>query len=841
MADPPPLRTAGHADRIDRSLPRALYLGAVLAFAGLIGMGLFADHQNRSAFERRQQSEVADEVNRLRANLEALISGELRLIVGLTAVLAAEPDLAAERFEALARKLLVETATIRNIAAAPDMVIRMVHPLEGNEAALGLDYRTVPDQWEAAERARAAGHMVVAGPLRLVQGGEGLVARMPVFLDPPGGAAAAEAGGSGPFWGLVAAVLDTERLYRASGLLAPGLAVELALVGRDGLGAEGEVFFGDPAILADRPVTAEVALPEGRWLVAAVPAGGWAETPPRTWLLWLAVLGFGALVVAPLPIAGRLAEDRQRTIGTLEERERELVRLSRRLDLALSASTVGVWDYNIDRDELIWDTRMNELYGMPGDKREHSYLDWRERLHPDDLAEASAVFQAAIEGRARYETRFRLLLPGGEIRHIRAIGAVYREPDGTSKIVGVNWDVTAEVERERELEDKRREAEAASVAKSRFLATMSHEIRTPMSGVLGMLDLLMASRLDAEQRLRAEIARGSATTLLTILNDILDLSKLEADRLTVEPVDLRIDTLIDAAVALFQPQADAKGIALVVEVAPHVPLWLVCDPVRLRQILVNLLSNAVKFTDAGRITVAVDWERGAERLRVVVEDTGIGIAPEDGERLFDPFTQLDGALDRRAGGTGLGLAICRQLAALMGGQVSVESVPGRGSRFVLTIASPRGVPPAEAVPAREAAAPVEPRSVLLVEDNPTNQMIVRAMLERDGHAVTSVDNGREALALVAPGRFDLVLMDVQMPLMDGPTTTRAIRALGPWAAALPIVALTANAMAGDRERYLALGMDDYLSKPVDPRALAAVVTRATAGRSAATLGEAEAS
>jgi sensor domain CHASE-containing protein/signal transduction histidine kinase len=616
MAEPPPLRTAGNADRIDRSLPRALYLGAALAFAGLIGMGLFADHQNRSAFERRQQSEVADEVNRLRANLEALISGELRLIVGLTAVLAAEPDLAAERFEALARKLLAETATIRNIAAAPDMVIRMVHPLEGNEATLGLDYRTVPDQWEAAERARDERHMVVAGPLRLVQGGEGLVARMPVFLDPPGGGAAPvdgseEAAGDGAFWGLVAAVLDTERLYRASGLLAPELAVEIALVGRDGLGAAGEVFFGDPAILAERPVTAEVTLPEGRWLVAAVPAGGWAETPPRTWLLWLAVLGFGALVVAPLPIAGRLAEDRQRTIGTLEERERELVRLSRRLDLALSASTVGVWDYNIDRDELIWDSRMNELYGMPGDKREHSYLDWRERLHPDDLPEASAVFQAAIEGRARYETRFRLLLPGGEIRHIRAIGAVYREADGTSKIVGVNWDVTAEVERERELEDKRREAEAASVAKSRFLATMSHEIRTPMSGVLGMLDLLIASRLDAEQRLRAEIARGSATTLLAILNDILDLSKLEADRLTVEPVDLRIDTLVDAAVALFQPQADAKGIALVVEVAPHVPLWLVCDPVRLRQILVNLLSNAVKFTDAGRITVAVDWERGA--------------------------------------------------------------------------------------------------------------------------------------------------------------------------------------------------------------------------------------
>jgi two-component system, sensor histidine kinase len=176
----------------------------------------------------------------------------------------------------------------------------------------------------------------------------------------------------------------------------------------------------------------------------------------------------------------------------------------------------------------------------------------------------------------------------------------------------------------------------------------------------------------------------------------------------------------------------------------------------------------------------------------------------------------------------------------MGGDVSVESAPGRGSRFALTVAAPRGVPRPEAVPAREAAVPVEPRSVLLVEDNPTNQMIVRAMLERDGHAVTCVDNGREALAMVAPDRFDLVLMDVQMPLMDGPTTTCAIRALGSWAAALPIVALTANAMAGDRERYLALGMDDYLSKPVDPRALAAVVARAAAGP-AATLGEAAAS
>ena len=426
----------------------------------------------------------------------------------------------------------------------------------------------------------------------------------------------------------------------------------------------------------------------------------------------------------------------------------------------------------------------------------------------------------------RYETQFRLLLAGGAIRHIRAIGAVYVASDGTSKIVGANWDVTADVERESELLAKRREAEAASVAKSRFLATMSHEIRTPMGGVLGMLDLLLDSPLCAEQRQRAEIARASASTLLTILDDILDLSKLEADRVQLDPVHMRIDRLVGEVAALFRPMAEAKGLPVAVEMAPGVPPWLICDPVRLRQIVVNLLSNAVKFTDSGRITLRIAYVARTARLSIAVEDTGIGIEPEAAEHLFQPFSQLDATLDRRAGGTGLGLAISNRLAALMGGDIALDSAPGRGSTFIATVSAPRGRPPEASEP--DARAVQRPLAVLLVEDNATNQLVVSAMLQRGGHLVTKAGDGLEALEAIRTSRFDVVLMDIEMPRMDGPTATAAIRAMDGATASLPIIALTANAMAGDRERYLALGMTDYLSKPIDPKALAAALARADA-------------
>jgi CheY-like chemotaxis protein len=417
------------------------------------------------------------------------------------------------------------------------------------------------------------------------------------------------------------------------------------------------------------------------------------------------------------------------------------------------------------------------------------------------------------------------------------MASVYEAPDGRRRLVGMLWDVTADVEREQELDLRRREAEAATLAKSRFLAAMSHEIRTPMSGVLGLLGLMLDEPLPEKQRERAEIALASARGLLQILNDILDFSKLEAALIRLSEEETAVRPLFEEVVALMAPAAAEKGIALGCEVADAVPERVTIDAMRLRQVLTNLLSNATKFTEEGAISVRADFarRRGEGRLCVEVSDTGIGIAAEQTGQVFEQFVQIDSSLSRRSGGTGLGLAIVKQLVELMGGEISVTSAPGKGSVFRFSI---RARPCAAArsedrAPAPGAAEPQPPLRVLLAEDNATNQYLISAFLQAAGHSLEAVGDGAAAVEAAAGGGFDVVLMDVQMPVLDGLAATRAIRALPGPAGRVPIVALTANAMSGDREECLEAGMDDYLAKPIEAAALAAALARARGGAEAA--------
>ncbi|MCC7266291.1 MAG: PAS domain S-box protein [Caulobacteraceae bacterium] len=385
------------------------------------------------------------------------------------------------------------------------------------------------------------------------------------------------------------------------------------------------------------------------------------------------------------------------------------------------------------------------------------------------------------------------------------------------RLIGALRDVTARVDARSQLQRAAEAAQAASVAKSTFLATMSHEIRTPLNGVLGMVQAMGRDELSPPQRARLSIIRESGEALLSILNDVLDLSKIEAGKLDLEEIEFDFLDLLSGAGAAFTPLANAKGLSLAIDVAGAEGIYR-GDPTRLRQIVYNLLSNAVKFTHQGQVRLTA--ERTGAWLRIVVEDTGIGITPEQQETLFRPFSQADASTTRRFGGAGLGLTICRELAARMGGEVSVESRPGAGSTFVLLAPLAYAGPSIASRAADGPEAPMEadrPLRVLAAEDNLTNQLVLRTLLAQAGVEVVVAENGRSAVDAWTQAPFDLVLMDICMPEMDGVQATREIRRLERerGRGRIPVIALTANALDHQVREYLAAGMDRCVTKPIE--------------------------
>ncbi len=513
-----------------------------------------------------------------------------------------------------------------------------------------------------------------------------------------------------------------------------------------------------------------------------------------------------------------------------------LVSSEHKLAEAQSIARVGSWEWDVLNDIVTWSDEMYRIYNFQPQEFAPTYESFLARVHPDDRAVVEAAVSSAFTGGPTFEFDSRIVKQGGEEGWIRGRGRVIRDESGApARMNGTAHEITESVLAGQELAAARDAAMAGSRMKSDFLATMSHEIRTPLNGVIGLTDLLLRTDLDAAQQRLATGVSQAGVTLLGLIDDILDFSKIEAGKLELELVDFHVRDVVDQVVSLMAESARLKSVELVVACHANVPRTLRGDPGRFGQILTNLVSNAVKFTADGQVTVRVKQEArhtGSRTLRVEVVDTGPGIPVDVQSRLFQAFTQADASTTREFGGTGLGLTISRRLVEALGGKIGFDSEEGVGSTFWFTAtfdetrsepspvsarSSTASIGAAAASPASAPdATPSFRGTVLVAEDNVVNQMVARGMLEGLGYGVEFADDGVAAVAAVtaSPGKYLCVLMDVRMPLLDGYAATRAIREHEGTGDRVPIIAMTASAVLGDKEACVEAGMDDFLVKPV---------------------------
>lgn len=527
----------------------------------------------------------------------------------------------------------------------------------------------------------------------------------------------------------------------------------------------------------------------------------------------------------------------------------ELLAALDRTKIAAQAAQLGIWELDVGQDEANWDSQMFAIYGLePSDSKE-GVDRWFRQMVPEDISKCQEIIEDCVSrDRDFFDFEFRIhRADDGRLRLIRSMGIIKRSAEGTFiRMIGINRDVTEERERENELtkalkheKELAEKARAGERTKGEFLATMSHELRTPMNGILGFAELLMASpSMPEESRQYAETIMQSGEALLRILDDILDFSRLEAGRMQVEAVSFDPRKVIADVRSLFLRQAQENDLVFETAVGDLVPPLLVGDVGRIRQVLVNLVGNALKFTSKGSVSLTLSQTAprgdGILRFEFLVKDTGAGISAEKIDAIFQPFMQADSSISRRHGGTGLGLTISRRLTELLGGALTARSIPGQGSEFsaILPLRVPERSTDSPAHPQADHLdtefAKANPLQILVVEDDKINLKLIQSLIRRLGYESKAAQNGKEAVVAYAAGQIDCIVMDLQMPEMDGIEATKAIRTMEQQSghSAAYIFALTANILPADKQRCFEAGMNEYLNKPVRISALAQMLEKA---------------
>ncbi|MCX7991702.1 MAG: ATP-binding protein [Proteobacteria bacterium] len=782
------------------------------------------------------RAETINHLSAFRVRLESALNSRLYVTQSMAAYVATRPNITQQEFEQIAKELIKQDAVVNSISLSKNAVITHIHPFRGHESAIGLNLMVHPQRRQMVEKTIESKKGFIAGPVELVEGGVAFISYTPIFLSVPYNNKKI-----GQFWGLTDITILVENLLKEAGIYYESPILSIAIRGKDGLGEKGDIFWGDPKIYESDPVSLNITIPNGSWQISAIPKKGWDTRSPFMIILWtggiilMIASGLLAFVLVRTPIKLReMVAEATESLNKSEKKYRELVENANSIILKLD--TEGNITFINEFAQNFFGYKEHEIVGR-------NILNTLVPDRDSDNTDLSLMIKEICQYPWKFTTN--------ENENIKRTGervwiswtnkGIYEEGKLTG-ILCIGNDITMLKKTQQELQTHRKNLEEtvkkrteelaianeklrlASQHKSEFLANMSHEIRTPMNSILGMTELLEETELTKEQKEYLEILKNSGEGLLNIINDILDLSKIESGELSMEYVNFDLRELVNKLIGTMSFKAKNKGLTLSVSISSDVPDRLTGDPHRLRQVLTNLINNAIKFTEKGQVLLTISIEKKITEhnqtiatLLFSVKDSGIGIPKENSEKIFERFTQADSSITRNYGGTGLGLAISKSLVEMMGGKIWVESEPNKGSIFHFTvkmIVQEENQKNGNA----EVSHSIRPLSmkILLVDDSLENCLLIKTFLKNTDCKIDTAENGISALEKFKKDSYDIVLMDIEMPEMDGYSAVRLMReyekerGLKP----LPIIALSAYAMKEEIEKSISSGFTSHLTKPI---------------------------